>query len=264
MIDYHLHTKLCKHASGEVSEYVEKSIRAGLNEIAFTDHIPLPKNFDAKHRMKLFELEVYRRCIEDARDKYPEIKIRFGIEADYYSGFEEYLFRILNEFNFDLVIMSIHFIRHWPKNNWVFNYNLSGMLINEIYDDYLNEMIKGIQTGLYDVIGHADIIKGYGDSLIKLVPNKVKKMLYEAKNYGMVIEYNTSGYRKKVLECYPGFDWLPFIQEVGLPITIGSDAHSPEQVALNYLYVYDKLQRFGIKEIATFEKRKIKLSYLLS
>ena len=263
MIDYHLHTKLCNHASGEVSEYVEKAIHSGLTEIAFTDHIPLPKNFDSTHRMKFFELEVYQRWIEDARDKYPEIKIRFGIEADYYAGFEEFLFRILNEFEFDLVIMSIHFLRHWPKNNWVFNYNIPGMLTNDIYDDYLNEMIKGIQTGLYDIIGHADIIKGYGDSLIKLVPNKVKEMLNAAKRHGMVLEYNTSGYRKKMLECYPGFDWLPIIQEVGLPITVGSDAHSPEQVALNFLYVYDKLQRCGIKKIARFDKRKIE-TYLLS
>ncbi|MCD4692171.1 MAG: PHP domain-containing protein, partial [Calditrichales bacterium] len=54
--DYHIHTKLCKHARGEMEEYVEQALRIGLKEIAFTDHIPLPDNFDIAHRMAYHEL----------------------------------------------------------------------------------------------------------------------------------------------------------------------------------------------------------------
>ena len=126
MIDNHIHTKLCKHAEGEVFEYVEKAILRGITEIAFTDHIPLPDNFDIAHRMALNEMESYARWIDHAKKKYPEIIIRFGIEADYYEGLEEYTEKFLSQFNFDIVIMSVHFLRHWPEGNWVFDYNFPG------------------------------------------------------------------------------------------------------------------------------------------
>ena len=81
MIDNHMHTKLCKHAEGDLFEYVEKAILKGVSEIAFTDHIPLPDNFDLAHRMRLSEMEKYARWIQQAQKIYPEITIRYGIEA---------------------------------------------------------------------------------------------------------------------------------------------------------------------------------------
>ncbi len=74
--DYHIHTKLCKHASGEMEEYVESAIQKGLKEIAFTDHIPLPDNFDIAHRMTENELELYLENINKLSDLYPEIEIK--------------------------------------------------------------------------------------------------------------------------------------------------------------------------------------------
>jgi len=76
MIDNHIHTKLCKHAEGEVFEYVEKALILGIKEIAFTDHIPLPDNFDLAHRMQFSEIDTYTRWVRRAKEKYPEIKIR--------------------------------------------------------------------------------------------------------------------------------------------------------------------------------------------
>jgi histidinol phosphatase-like PHP family hydrolase len=41
MIDYHVHTYLCDHASGTPGDYIEKALEAGLFEIGFSDHAPL-------------------------------------------------------------------------------------------------------------------------------------------------------------------------------------------------------------------------------
>ena len=50
MIDYHLHTKLCKHAKGEVFEYVESAIDKGLTE---DDRVILTNISGASPGMKL-------------------------------------------------------------------------------------------------------------------------------------------------------------------------------------------------------------------
>lgn len=255
MIDNHIHTKLCKHAEGEIFEYVEKAIDQGIKEVAFTDHIPLPDNFDLAHRMQLDEVDTYARWVVRAKEKYPEITIRHGIEADFYEGFENFIEKFLNLYDFDIVIMSVHFIRHWPRGNWVFDYHFPDKSKKEIYKDYLSTVVKGIETGLFDVLGHLDIIKSPGDSLIQLVPNEVIQLLQVVKKSDMAIEINTSGYRKKVGEPYPGFDWLPLIKDNSIPVTTGSDAHHPDQVGLQFKPVYHRLKEEGIKKLVFYEKR---------
>lgn len=255
MIDNHLHTKLCKHAEGDLFEYVERAIDQGIKEIAFTDHIPLPDSFDLAHRMKFEEFDIYTRWIMKAKEKYPEIIIRYGIEADFYEGFEEYTEKFLNQYEFDLVIMSVHFIRHWPDGNWVFDYHFPDKSKEEIYRDYLSTLIKGIQTGMFDVLGHLDMVKTPGDSLLDKIPDEANLLLQMVKKTGMAIEINTSGYRKNVGEPYPGLDWLPLIKKYSIPLTIGSDAHHPDQVGLKFKSVYNRIKDQGIKTLIVYDKR---------
>lgn len=255
MTDYHIHTKLCKHAEGEIHSYVEHALGLGLSEIAFTDHIPLPKNFDIAHRMTLGELDTYRGWIEKLRTSYPEITIRFGIEADYYRGFESYTEKILDAYDFDIVIMSIHFLHHWPEGNWVFNYTFPEKSIKEIYIDYLDTVIEGIHTGLFDVVGHVDIIKSSGHSFVQTVPNEVAKLLQSIKSHNMALEINTSGFRKSANESYPGYDWLKKIKSHHVPLTVGSDAHTPYQIGLNFYDVHARLRSEGIQTLSSFNQR---------
>jgi histidinol-phosphatase (PHP family) len=257
MIDYHLHTKLCKHASGTVSEFIEQAIKLGITEIAFTDHIPMPDLFDPEHRMTFEEMEVYQIWIETARRTYPEITIRFGIEADYYKGYESFIQSFLQKFDFDLVIMSVHFIRHWPKGNWVFDYDFAEKPIELIYSDYIKVLSQGVHTGLFDVVGHVDMIKKPGHSLLKIIPEHISEFLDAIQRSGMVVEINSSGYRKETQESYPGYDWLSELARREIPICTGSDAHKPEQVGLQFESMYRHLKNEKQIRFARFDHRKL-------
>ncbi|MEI3505641.1 MAG: PHP domain-containing protein [Bacilli bacterium] len=41
--NYHTHTFLCKHAIGDVEDYVKRAIQLGYHTIAITDHGPFTK-----------------------------------------------------------------------------------------------------------------------------------------------------------------------------------------------------------------------------
>ena len=41
MIDYHVHTYLCRHAEGDPQDYVNAAVEKGLKEIGIADHFPL-------------------------------------------------------------------------------------------------------------------------------------------------------------------------------------------------------------------------------
>jgi len=255
--DYHIHTSLCKHARGTMEEYVQAAIKAGLTEIAFTDHIPLPDDFDIAHRMQISEFSGYIDQINRLRTIYPQINILTGIEADFYDGYEDFLSGFLKQFKFDLVIMSVHFIKSWPECNWVFYYDFPDKTLAEIYSEYLDAVLRGIRTGLFDIIGHLDLIKSASQSLLQENQDQVEQVLLEAKAKNMAIEINTSGLRKEINETFPAPTFLPLISETGIPVTFGSDAHKPEQVALKFDETEKELHKFLKIRTVRFKNRKM-------
>ncbi|HYG34422.1 MAG TPA: PHP domain-containing protein, partial [Clostridia bacterium] len=78
--DYHTHTPLCRHATGEPVELAVQAVKLGLDEIGFSDHAPMPQdNFD-DWRMNASDLEAYVAKVEEARRKFPELTIRLALE----------------------------------------------------------------------------------------------------------------------------------------------------------------------------------------
>jgi len=256
MHDYHLHTSFCKHAEGELEEYVEAAIKNGITEICFSDHIPLPYGFDSDHRMALEDMEPYLEKISILKRKYREINILFGIEADYIEGYEEYLEGFLAAFPFDLVIMSIHFIRKWPPGQWVFDYQYNRQNIRQKYRDYFNVMVKGIKTGLFDIVGHLDLIKRTGFYVLDNNRKEVVQVLDAAAHAKMSIELNLSGLFKPINDLYPSLDILELIVEKGIPIVMGSDAHTPEQVGLCFDELLNHLFNYKGIKTASYQRRK--------
>ncbi len=232
--DFHIHTKRCKHAEGTIRKYVEQAIRLGLKEIAFTDHIPLPYGFDNAHRMDEAELEDYVNDVLKMQRLYPEITIRLGIEADFIDGYESYLERTITAYPFEIVILSVHFIAHWPDGNWVFSYDFPNKSLQEIYSEYLQAVKRGIETGLFNVLGHLDLIKRPNAPLLSKNRAEIDALLHAAKEKEMAIEINTSGLRKAIGEPYPDLSFLPLIAQHGLKVTMGSDAHHPQQVGFEF------------------------------
>jgi len=242
--DYHLHTKRCKHAEDEMDKYVEAALAKGMKKIAFTDHIPLPNGFDSAHRMAEDELEDYVRDIEILRDKYPDMEILCGIEADFYDGFELYLQHLFSDFSFDLILMSVHFIKGWPKNNWAFSFHFPDRSLREVYSDYLQAVMRGIKTGLFDVVSHLDLIKVPGQSLLDQNPEEIQEILSLCRRFNMTLELNTSGLRKEIAQTYPDLSFLPLIEKAGVPVCLGSDAHAPHQVGFKFEEVEKELRKY--------------------
>ena len=68
--NYHTHTYRCNHATGTIEDYVKEAIKANIDEIGISDHLPHPgKNIDNYHRMAYEDLEDYFGKIEEAIEK---------------------------------------------------------------------------------------------------------------------------------------------------------------------------------------------------
>ena len=113
MIDYHIHTKLCGHATGEMEQYVERAIEIGLSEIGFSDHLPFVDSERTGFAMSLSQLPLYVQKVDELREKYPTITIRLGIEVDYFPHLEKEIEELLAQYPFDYVYGSVHFLDDW-------------------------------------------------------------------------------------------------------------------------------------------------------
>lgn len=259
MIDYHIHTDLCKHATGTMEEYVEFAINIGLKEICFTDHNPFANSFDIDHRMREKEFHFYIDNIIKLQKNYPEISILSGLETDYIEGEERYLDDLLNRYPIDFVLMSIHFISGWNNKQWVFNYSNLKKPIKEIYSDYYKTMKNGIKTGLFDCIAHFDLIRNGIDNILLTNKDDIETILELTKKFDLSIEINSSGIRKNKGGIFPKIDLIKKIVKKGIPVTFGSDAHHPYQVGDNLDNVLNELKSIKNLKFSLYKNRQKKI-----
>jgi len=255
IVDLHNHTPLCNHADGHISEYIEQAILNKTKYFGISDHAPM--DFDTKYRMNFEQMKKYEKDILDAKEKYKDkIEILLGYEVDYLKDHMDK--RVLNA-KVDYLIGSVHFIDEWGFDNPEFIGNYENQDIDEIWQKYFDTIKEMAESGLFDIVGHLDLIK-----VFKFMPNKdvveiAKDALTAIKKADMTIEINMAGYRKPVKEAYPSKELLQEAFKLNIPITFGSDAHTPEQVSLYKKEIIELAKSIGYTKCAVFKNRKREL-----
>ena len=261
-VDLHNHTILCNHATGTVDEYIEKAIELKIDQYGFSCHAPM--NYDPKYRMDISQKSLYEKWVLDAKEKYKnQIKILLAYEVDYLEGF--ILDEIINS-KVDYLIGSVHFLKNksdmWGFDNPEFIGVYQSKDIDTIWIEYFEAIKSMAKTGLFDIVGHLDLIK-----VFKFLPKKdirliAKDTLVQIKKSNMILEINPAGLRKPITETYPSKELLELAFEMEIGITFGSDAHSVEQVGFKYEEAISLAKEIGYKKCFTFENReKIALDF---
>ena len=258
-IDLHNHTILCNHATGTVDEYVQRAIELEIDEYGFSDHAPM--NYDAKYRMDISQKLQYEKWVLDAKEKYKDkIKVLLAYEVDYLDG---YILDEIKNAKVDYLIGSVHFLKNksemWGFDNPEFIGVYKSKDIDTIWTEYFEAIKAMAKTGLFDIVGHFDLIK-----VFKFLPKKdvrliAKEALLEIKKSNMVLEINPAGLRKPINETYPSKQLLELAFEMGIDITFGSDAHSIEQVGFKYEDSILLAKEIGYEKCISFDNRDKKI-----
>lgn len=261
MIDYHIHTKRCGHAKGEMAEYVEWAIAAGFTEIGFSDHLPFLHKRDPGYTMALEELPGYVQEVEALRGQYPGIRIRLGIEADYFPGREKETRALIDAYPFDYVVGSIHFIDGWgfdipeEKESW------RGKDVDTVYRKYFELLRQSARLAFLNIIGHSDLVKKFGHRPTVMLDREMEETARVFKEEGVSVEINTSGLRKPAKEIYPSLRLLEVYRKYDVPIVFGSDAHAPAEVGKDFDQGIALARKVGYQEALIYEQRKVKGRY---
>ena len=264
MIDYHIHTNLCGHAIGEMADYVKEAISSDLEEIGFNDHLPLNGDSGKEQNLSMAfdELPHYVSEVMNLRKSYPEIRIKLGIEADFTPGTESYTRELLTRYDFDYVMGSVHYIGEWAFDHPGERKEWDSRDVDSVYKEYFELLRKSARTSLFDIIGHCDLVKKFGNRPVGEISRDLDDTAKVFKECGVAIEINTSGLRKPVSEIYPSCEILQVYRKYDVPIVFGSDAHTPDDVGRDFDKAVSLARQAGYQEFVTFENRNMKYQKL--
>lgn len=265
-VDYHLHTWRCGHATGSPADYLKVAHNKGLVEIGFADHLPLyflpPEKRDSGLAMTLKDLTKYTTEILNLKQTNPGLNIKLGIEADYIQGLETYLPLLLHRLPLDFVTGSIHFIDGWGFDNPAEKDKYESLDLDRLWKRYFYLLREAALSNLFDIIAHPDLIKKFGFKPEGNFNQEYEQTAHIFQKAGVCIEVNPAGLRAPVREIYPAQEFLSYCHYYKIPVTLGSDAHSPEQVGEGLPEAITLLKEVGYQEIAFFNKRQRKITPL--
>lgn len=232
-----MHTPLCKHAVGNPIEYVKCAYEAGLKVIGFSDHCPAPTNFDTECRMNLDQIEEYIEMIDKVKNNPYGVEVLCGMEIDYVPERMDEVVLLINSYDFDYIIGSIHYVDDYAFDNpdFIYRWNTPEKIdfVWNKYADLLKEMVTSVKL---DIIGHIDLPKKFGmfPRNMDSFQSNLSEVIRMTSERNILIEINTAGKRKVVKEFYPSLDIMKLIKINGGNITFGSDAHRPNEVASDF------------------------------
>lgn len=254
MIDYHVHTPLCNHATGTMNQYIKRAMDAGLCEICFLEHLTLNEKGSALS-MTPAQLPLYYHTVRRLSAKYRgRIRIRVGLEVDFSPETYTQAAAIIKPFAFDVIAGSIHFLSDTnivsareSKHNT--------MDIEKICDRYIDLLGRLVDSRLFDVICHIDLPKKFAATISERFYENVDALMERISYNGMAVEVNTSGFDHPAGEQYPAKRLMETCCRHKIPVTLGSDAHSPEEVGRHFDRAVVLMQHSGIVSVSGFRRR---------
>jgi len=253
LFDSHMHTPLCKHASGHPSEYVATGHAAGLRGIIFTCHSPMPDRWSHAVRMAPDQFEDYLRLVEEGCQAAPAgFEVRLGLESDFFPGMEPWLDALHRRAHFHYILGSVHW--HVPEYRDAFWHGD----IRAFQRQYFEHLAEAAETGLFDALAHPDLIKNADPEAWDAggLETVIDAALDRIAASGVAMELNTSGAYKIYPEMNPGLTILRRMRVRGIPVVLGSDSHTPVRVADGFLRALDQLEAAGYAQVQVFESRQ--------
>ena len=253
LYESHMHTPLCKHASGEPEEYAAVALRRGLKGIIVTCHNPVPGGFAPHVRMDVEQFEEYVAMVERARAAWAgRVDVRLGLESDYMPGMEPWLEKLHARAALNHVLGSVH-----PQVAEYHQQYFHGDVV-EFQKTYFTHLAMAAETKLFDTLSHPDLVKNIYPTRwrLELLIDHIRSCLDRIAKTGVAMELNTSGIHKDIQEMNPGPQILKEIHNRGIPVVIGADAHKPNRVAAEYEEALDMLSGIGFTHVNIFLERK--------
>lgn len=283
--DYHLHIHPHRNTPGApppgefpadyIDRYVEVALSRGSQEVAFVEHLyrcveSVPvlgqwwKSDPNPHLVREMD-EIMARELDMSLDKYVQaildakargLPVKLGLEVDFQPGTVQDVIDLIKPYPWDFLVGSVHWIGAWwfLRPSGPAEFERRG--VRRAFEEYFELATALAQSGMADSLGHVDVIKVAG-----MVPDGGLRYLWDpiveaTAASGMAVEISSQGLFRPIKEIYPAPAFLDLFHAAGVPITLGSDAHTPDEAASGYDEIIAEARRAGYSDYLRFDARR--------
>lgn len=258
--DCHIHTSLSEDSQSPMEAMIEQGIRLGLEVMCITEH--MDKNFPGGGP-GYFEadMEAYREKYLECREKYStQMELNFGVELGLAPDLAGWQQEFVSSHPFDFVIGSSHLVGgadpYYPE--YYEKYGEEGG-----YRKYFESILENLEAfSDFDTYGHLDYAVRYGphknrDYSYGKYQDLLDEILKKLIEKNIALELNTGGYKYGLKEPNPSVEILSRYRQLGgREVTVGSDAHSPAELAYEFGKAEEVLKHCGFTGYTYFGQRK--------
>src|SRR5690606_21222130 len=190
---------------------------------------------------------IYVEEVLKLKEKYTgQIEVLLGVESDFFPEYADVYRAAYKDIPFDYLIGSVHQVDGvsiFNRNRWK---KLNEKQQIEEKRSYYELIKQSAQSGMFDILGHIDAMKGYYPEYSQIPAQEhVDDTLKTIAECNVAIEINTSGKTKDVGGWYPSDEILERALHYGVKVTFGSDAHIPGRVGDDWELVAKRLKEIG-------------------
>ena len=285
MSDYHLHLHphrptpgappMGTYPPGYIDRYVEAALARGVTEIGFTEHLYRcveservlghwwERDDDPRLVAEMaawissernLSLARYVDVVLDAKAR--GLPVKLGLEVDFLAGTEEALLDLLSGIPFDYLVGSIHWIGAWNFMRDSAQPEFARRGARRAFEEYFELETALAGSGIVDVLAHADVIKRAGAGPDGDLEELYRPVVAAAVRSGTAVEVSSAGLRHPVGEIFPAPGFLSLFQAAGVPITLASDAHLPDDAAWGHDAVVRAARAAGYADYLRFTARR--------
>lgn len=239
LANYHTHTRWCKHAVGEIDDYIEMAIKHGLTEIAITEHVPHEDNRD-KRRLQWEEFPAYNKALDDAIVKYAnQIKVYKGFECEFYKESLDAYEMFRKEYGYELFVLGQH---RSGKNREIDHFS---PIDKKGVSSYVDTVVEALETRRFHFLAHPDLVVVGYPNWDDYVKGGLSEIFKTCERLNIPVEINANGLRDN--RAYPSKEAFLLSKQYDLRYLINSDAHDPEHlVGLPIANAYEWASVLGI------------------
>ena len=260
--DSHIHTDNSPDGRFSASKMCEAAMEKGLDLITFCDHCEIDE----------FYSDNYDNRTVKAFADYCEAKERFSDRLTVLAGIEigqpdidkDFADKIVSAHKYDYVLASLH--HPHGKMPDIKDIEYDKIDVYRFMEDYFSELYEMAKWDGCDALAHltCPMRRIQGKYQINfdysVIQEATDELLAEIIRQKKAVEINTSGLRQAVGRTMPDENILIRYRQLGGKyVTVGSDAHSPDDIGAGIKKGIEKAQKCGFGQITVFINREKKL-----
>lgn len=259
LVDLHLHSNFSFDSDEKSENYIVAAKNAGAPALGFSEHYDYDALIDGAN-ITVADIPGYVDGLASLKKKFAGPQILCGIEFGYRDFAVAHYRQLIERYNFDYVINSVHTLA--GRGDCFHDAFFMGKTLKESYFDYFEAVLESVRADFdYQIVGHIGYVSRYrtgeGSRIFYAdFAEILDKILLEIIGRDKCLEINTSTGKSKGA-FLPDCDIIErYLQLGGEKLSFGSDAHNAENYQRKGGELVGYLKSVSVKRLFYYKNKQ--------